>query len=181
MIVKNHKMTNKDRIHFRGFKSKTIECVNMCLDVIKSKKLVNNFDEFNEKLLVNIKTINTAYGGINKQGYPHITICRNDRFWNKEKHINKILNQCENNWNFEEAKKYAKLNKWLFVEYRSFHKDEWIGGFISNSKERHLLGLIAHEVSHACDYFDGDNSAHGNPWRYRYKELRKSFYLKRKI
>jgi len=53
-----------------------------------------------------------------------------------------------------EAKRQAKKNNWLHVEYATFHNDLEIGGFISDDAYSHVLAVCCHEVAHAADQYN---------------------------
>jgi hypothetical protein len=181
MIIKNFRGTKEQRGKFAGFKDCIEESVYEYLPIIKEQKLVHNFDEFLELLIVNIKTCQTSYGGLSRKGNPYITIARHNRFWNKDLFIKEVLERNPLNQRYPWSEQYicALKNKWMFAEYARINNDPIIGGFISNIKERHVACIVAHELSHAMDYFDGDKSSHGEKWQQRYKVLRTSKYLKR--
>lgn len=76
------------------------------------------------------------------------------------------------------AKRYATATG-EFREYRAIADDPEIGSFRSNQTEQHIAAVVAHEIAHAADYWDGDRTGHGSEWRYRYRILRRALKLTR--
>jgi hypothetical protein len=181
MIVKSYRAKKEQRGKFAGFKDCVVDSVYEFLPIIKKHNLVKDFDSFLELLIVNIKTCKVSRGGLNSKGHPYITIERSNMLWNKQDFIQEVLAKNPLNLRYPWSEQYicALKDKWMFAEYAKINNDLIIGGFISNIRERHVACVVAHELAHAMDYFDGDNSAHGEKWQYRYRILRSSKYLKR--
>lgn len=74
------------------------------------------------------------------------------------------------------AKRYAHASG-QFQEYRSIAEDPEIGTFYSDLNADHVRAVVAHEMAHAADYWDGDQTGHGSEWRYRYRILRRALGL----
>lgn len=115
-----------------------------CAKYLEKNTMVKKPKTFTKELLVTVKQINGSWGGVRRQGEPFITI--------------PAL--------YEEA-------KGKFHEYARIRKIKGIGEFHSDDTNDHIHAVVAHEIAHAVDYWNGVESAHGSEWRVVYRALRK--------
>ncbi len=73
------------------------------------------------------------------------------------------------------AEKFAQATG-PFQEYRSFRHDPEIGDFISDDTQHHIQAVVAHEIAHAVNHWNG-HTGHGPEWKYSYRLLRREFGL----
>lgn len=125
-----------------------IDIANECASVLAEHGAVKRPATFKKKLSPKVKNVTNSWGGINRLGIPTITI----------------------------SLSYHSVGGW-YTEYARIAKDDEIGSFWSNNSMHHLQAVVAHEVAHAADYWDGDASSHGSEWRRRYRILRRHFGL----
>ncbi len=134
-----------------------------------------------------------SYGGLmrNENGYrvPYITIAQRSMVGaeSRELHFKKQrgmrhLSSCKTNWGGCFAAGY--FERWMFVEYPSFHLSKSIGGFYSDDYRLHRDATIAHEIAHAvqayCHWhnyhrFGTDYKSHGLVWKELYSRLREKY------
>lgn len=115
-----------------------------CAEYLRINGMVKKPKTFVDKLDIRVKRIQRSWGGLTRDGSPRITI----------------------------SAEY-ELASGKFNEYPRICKVKGIGEFHSANAIDHIHAVVAHEVAHAADYWNGDRSSHGNQWRVLYRALRK--------
>lgn len=147
-------------------------------------------DAFKNRLTIKFSNrAKGSYGGWS--GGPTMTIGLNDngRHTDRDAWIARMASRdpslAKRSW--KEAIEGAKRDEWWFIEYSHINKDPEIGAFKSDNAEHHMDALLAHELSHAIQYWikyeskyfydttGKDFSAHGEIWRDLYRALRNEF------
>lgn len=161
---------------------RVFDATERCLEVVERLGLVEKKKAmFRRRFQVSIKSGDGAFGGC-KNGIPYIKISTHCRDHNKQQWLEYLI---EKDWTspkiWREAVIAAKDNKWMFVEYSSFHKDPEIGGFLSDDPLDHVRATVAHEIAHAIHWWHIEmcghkkSSPHGSDWRVLYRALRREW------
>lgn len=124
-----------------------------CVDILIAERLVKRPKTFKRHLVIQIKQVRRGWGGLTRR-----------------------TNKGRRNPRITIPRRFACATG-LFPEYKSFQKDHQIGSFQSDDPRHHIAAVVAHEVAHAADHWNGDFSSHGSEWKGRYRTLRKELGL----
>ena len=131
--------------------------------------------------------ISSSEPGIKLAGKVHYST--HDRYWKigkwvKQLHLNYKNGKLFNGKVWHEAQRQATHGNYMFVEYTNICNKPHIGTYIAKDSKHILLGLLAHEISHAVTHWDFYHSfrprgyegkPHGLYWQRIYALLRIEF------
>ena len=128
----------------------------LCYDILVEHKALKRPALFLQKLEITTPNTKRSYGGV----------------W--------YCKRTSQPWPFVRISTYYSTVQGVFWEYRSHRDDPEIGSFNSPRSIHHMAAVVAHELAHAADFWNGDVSKsgpHGANWKRLYRLLRRELNL----